>query len=120
MGAVPSKSDRRGIIRRAIGFENMEEQATEGFCGGMLLNRSFLTLAVLFFVLSPGVLLRVPPRGGHLLVAAVHALVFALALRLVAPYTAIIAEGFAEQKMTNEQMKKELGLPATAAPKPAA
>ena len=34
--------------------------------------------AILFFVLSPNVLLRLPPKGSTLVVAAVHALVFAV------------------------------------------
>ena len=33
---------------------------------------------VLFFVLTPGVLLSLPPKGSKLIVAATHALVFAL------------------------------------------
>lgn len=37
-----------------------------------------LFLAALFFVLSPGVLLRLPARGDVYTVAAVHAAVFAL------------------------------------------
>lgn len=35
-------------------------------------------VALLFFVLTPGVLLSLPPKGGKLTVAAVHALVFAV------------------------------------------
>ena len=34
--------------------------------------------AILFFVLSPNVLLRLPPKGSILVVAAVHAVVFAV------------------------------------------
>jgi hypothetical protein len=34
--------------------------------------------AILFFVLTPSVLLRLPPNGSKLTVAAVHALVFAV------------------------------------------
>ena len=34
--------------------------------------------AILFFVLTPAVLLRLPPNGSKLTVAAVHAVVFAL------------------------------------------
>lgn len=34
--------------------------------------------AILFFVLTPGVLLRLPPSGSKLVVAGVHAVVFAL------------------------------------------
>jgi len=35
-------------------------------------------LALLFFVLTPGVLLSLPPKASKLTVAAVHALVFAI------------------------------------------
>jgi len=38
--------------------------------------------AILFFVLSPNVLLRLPPNGSKLVVAGVHALVFAVVLYL--------------------------------------
>lgn len=37
-----------------------------------------LYAAILFFILTPGVLLRLPKNGGKFTVAAVHALVFAL------------------------------------------
>ena len=37
-----------------------------------------LYAAILFFILTPGVLLRLPKNGSKLTVAAVHALVFAL------------------------------------------
>lgn len=37
-----------------------------------------LFIAILFFVLTPGVLLRLPPGGSKYTVAAVHAVVFAL------------------------------------------
>ena len=39
---------------------------------------NLLFLAVLFFVLTPGVLVSLPPGGSKLMVAAVHALVFAI------------------------------------------
>ena len=42
--------------------------------------------AILFFVLSPGVLLRLPSNGSKLTVAGVHALVFAAALYLTSGY----------------------------------
>jgi|LauGreDrversion2_3_1035106.scaffolds.fasta_scaffold00212_2 hypothetical protein len=42
-----------------------------------------LFTAVLFFVLTPGVLLRLPPGGSKLAVAAVHAVVFAVVYGLV-------------------------------------
>ena len=37
-----------------------------------------LYAAILFFILTPGILLSLPPKGGKYTVAAVHALVFAL------------------------------------------
>lgn len=37
-----------------------------------------LYAAILFFILTPSVLLRLPKNGGKFTVAAVHALVFAL------------------------------------------
>lgn len=38
--------------------------------------------ALLFFLLSPNVLLRLPPKGKPLLVAGVHAVVFAIIFHL--------------------------------------
>ena len=38
-----------------------------------------LYLALLFFVLTPGVLFRLPPGGHKMVVAAVHAVLFAAA-----------------------------------------
>ena len=37
-----------------------------------------LYVAVLFFVLTPGILLSLPPGGSKMVVALVHAVVFAL------------------------------------------
>jgi len=42
--------------------------------------------AILFFILSPGVLLRLPPNGSKMTVAAVHALVFAIVLYFTAGF----------------------------------
>jgi hypothetical protein len=41
-----------------------------------------LFLAALFFVLTPGVLVSLPPGGSKLAVAATHAVVFALVYHL--------------------------------------
>jgi len=38
----------------------------------------FVYAFVLFFVLTPGILLSLPPKGSKMMVAATHALVFAL------------------------------------------
>jgi hypothetical protein len=42
--------------------------------------------AILFFILSPGVLLRLPSNGSKNTVAAVHALVFAVVLYFTAGF----------------------------------
>ena len=38
----------------------------------------FLSAFILFFILSPGVLLRLPPKGDKFTVAFVHAIVFSI------------------------------------------
>lgn len=38
--------------------------------------------AILFFILSPGILLRLPPKGSKFVVAATHAVVFAIVMGL--------------------------------------
>lgn len=38
----------------------------------------FIYAFLLFFVLTPGVLLSLPPKGSKMVVAGVHALVFAI------------------------------------------
>jgi len=43
-----------------------------------------LVLAALFFVLTPGVLVSLPPGGSTLTVAATHAVVFVLLYVLIA------------------------------------
>ena len=42
----------------------------------------FLYTALLFFLLTPGILLTLPPKGKKMTVAAVHAVVFGLILGL--------------------------------------
>jgi len=45
-----------------------------------------LYAAILFFVLSPNVLLRLPPKGSTMVVAAVHAVVFGVVLLLTCKF----------------------------------
>jgi hypothetical protein len=55
--------------------------------------------AILFFVLSPGVFLRLPSNGSKLVVAGVHALVFAVVLYFTAHFVwrmSLRMEGFKE------------------------
>ena len=42
----------------------------------------FLATFVLFFVLTPGVILSLPPKGSKIVTALVHALLFAVLLTL--------------------------------------
>lgn len=58
-----------------------------------------LYVAALFFVLTPGVLLSLPKGGSKLMVAGVHALVFALVFHLthkMAWNLSVQLEGFEE------------------------
>ena len=55
--------------------------------------------ALLFFVLTPGIVLSLPPKGSKVIVALTHAVVFALVYSLThkAVY-AFLYEGFATKK----------------------
>jgi hypothetical protein len=74
--------------------------------------------ALLFFLLSPGVLLTLPPgsrgvfmsRQTSLVAAAVHALVFVFALKLLYPYVAGYGYlGFEDMKACKEDMECDQG-----------
>jgi hypothetical protein len=72
--------------------------------------------ALLFFVLTPGVLLRLPPKSGKFVVAATHAIVFALVWHFTSKIVWRMSsghEGFTEgltkmklSGMTEEQFEK--------------
>jgi len=55
-----------------------------------------LVSTVLFFVLTPGVLLRLPTKGSLLLSAGVHAVVFAILLWAILKFVFKRSEGFSE------------------------
>ncbi len=57
-------------------------QVTEGFCGSSMIT-SMLLVAFLFFVLTPGVLVRFPTGYGKYAPAIVHGILFAALLRYV-------------------------------------
>jgi hypothetical protein len=62
---------------------------------------------VLFFVLTPGVLVSLPPRGSKLAVAATHALVFVVLYQLthkMAMKMALQLEGFQGNNMAPPSM----------------
>jgi hypothetical protein len=58
-----------------------------------------LYVAVLFFILTPAVLLRIPKKGSKYMVAGVHAIVFALLLHFTGKFVwnvSMSMEGFSE------------------------
>ena len=68
--------------------------------------------ALLFFILTPAVLVRLPPKGGKYTVAAFHALVFALIFHFTAKFVWQVSrglEGFQEgltwDKFTDAEKK---------------
>lgn len=48
---------------------------------------AFIFSALLFFILTPGILLTIPPKSSKKTVAIVHALVFALVITIICYFT---------------------------------
>jgi hypothetical protein len=67
--------------------------------------------AILFFILSPGVLLRLPSNGSKLTVAGVHAVVFALVLYFTAGFvwrwSFLLSTPIRRKEGFDEEEKKE-------------
>jgi hypothetical protein len=63
--------------------------------------------AILFFLLSPGVLLRLPSNGSKLTVAGVHALVFAGVLYFTAGFVWRLSHSLPFLREGNTMMKKK-------------
>ena len=72
--------------------------------------------AILFFILTPNILVRLPPKSGKFVVAATHAVIFALIMhftsKIVWKATSSMFEGFSEgipptptQQSTTQQSK---------------
>lgn len=57
---------------------------------------TFLAAFILFFVLSPGVLLRLPPKGDKFTVAVVHAIVFSVLFSVILYFLRRVKEGVDE------------------------
>jgi hypothetical protein len=66
-----------------------------------------LYLAILFFVLSPGVLLRLPKNGSKFTVAGVHALVFGVVALFTCKFVWNLSRRFGVEGMEG---KKELAV----------
>jgi hypothetical protein len=61
----------------------------------------FVYTALLFFVLTPGVLLSLPPKSSKMVVAATHAIVFAFVFQITQTFVinyAMKMEGFQETR----------------------
>ena len=56
---------------------------------------------VLFFALTPGILVTLPKNGGKMTVAAVHALIFALVFYFSNKLVGQLSEGFKEGARKN-------------------
>jgi len=64
-------------------------------------------IALLFFVLSPGVLVTLPPKSSKFVVAGFHAVVFALVWhfthKMVWKMSVSMSEGFSEYSQTDSK-----------------
>jgi hypothetical protein len=63
--------------------------------------------AILFFVLTPAVLVRLPPKGGKFTVAAVHALVFALIFHFTHKFVWQLSMGMGMPKPVRKESMQE-------------
>jgi hypothetical protein len=61
-------------------------------------------IVFLFIVLTPGILLRIPPKGSKLVVAAVHGIVFALVFCL--SYKFVLNATYVENFESSKEHKK--------------
>ena len=79
-----------------------------------------LFVAALFFVLTPGVVVKLPPGGNLKTVAAVHALVFAVVYALVhkAVYHFLYPEGFITMNMKDVGKKMMMAQEEPSVPGP--
>jgi hypothetical protein len=75
------------------------------FCLGV-----FLFSAILFFVLVPGVIVSLPPKGNKYVVAAVHALIFALIWHCSNKAVWHLTEGF---EIKQPMVKPSMGMQPT-------
>jgi len=71
-----------------------------------------LFIAALFAVLTPGVLLSLPPGGSKLVKAGVHGLVFALVFHFSYQYIARMSEGFEDKMAATAGEAKKQGFKA--------
>ena len=70
--------------------------------------------AILFFILTPGIILRLPSNGSKMMVAGVHAILFCIILLLTGPIiwrlSASMSEGFSEGPASNKKKVNTLDI----------
>ena len=66
----------------------------------------FVLSFILFFILTPGILLRLPPKGNKYTVAVVHGIVLVLLLFLAGKYFSKNLEGIKNNKNIEYQPPK--------------
>ena len=64
----------------------------------------FIFITLLYYVLTPGILITIPPKSSKKIVALVHALVYSTVLYFIYKIVFNIDEGF--QTYTEEQKKR--------------
>ena len=63
--------------------------------------------AILFFVLSPGVLLRLPKNGSKLVVAGVHAIVFGVVIFFTGKFVWNLSQNLIARPTKKEGLKEK-------------
>ena len=63
-------------------------------------------MALLFYVLTPGILVTLPPRGGKMIVAATHAIVFSIVYYFTHRFV-WMSTSYRKESMTDETMTKK-------------
>lgn len=70
-----------------------------------------LYVFALFFLLTPGILVSLPPKGSKMVVAAVHALVFAVIFYLTSKFVWRLGMRFSREGMEAGEEEDEEGEP---------
>jgi hypothetical protein len=79
---------------------------------------SALYVGLLFFVLTPGILVSLPPKGTKYAVAAFHSIVFALVFHFTHPFVSKLTRGFQEEGFNCPYGHKTSDPKSPCAPKP--
>ena len=78
---------------------------------------TFILAFVLFVILTPNVLIRLPPKSGKYIVAATHAFIFILIWYIAHKYIWSFSEG-AKKRKKRKKIKKATPKPKPPSPRP--